>query len=60
MRLADVAVEHAALGLVHEPFVGGDEKAARAAGRVADGEVLVRARVGLHAADDGLDERGGA
>ena len=39
-----------------QPLVGGHQKAARAAGRVADGELPVRAGVGLHAADDGLDQ----
>ena len=41
---------------VHQPLVGGDEEAAGAAGRVADRELRLAARVGLHAADDGLDQ----
>ena len=40
-----------------EPLVGGDEEAAGAAGRVADGEVLADSRVGLDAADHALDQR---
>ena len=39
-----------------EPFVGGDEESAGAAGRVPDGEVGAYPRIGLHAADDRLDE----
>lgn len=52
----EVAVEGAVLGGFHEPFVRGDEEAAGAASGVADGEVRASAGVGLHAADDGLDE----
>ena len=54
------AVEHAAGNFPgHEPFVTANEKAARAAGRVADAEVRFPARVGFHHPDDGLDERSG-
>jgi hypothetical protein len=49
------AVEHAAGNFFgHEPFVTANEKAARAARRVADAEVRFPARVGFHHADDGL------
>lgn len=46
-----------AFGFRDEPFVGADEKAAGAARRVADFEVGLPARVGLHHMADGLDER---
>lgn len=52
----DVALEGAALGCVHEPFIGGDEETARAASGIADREVWPNARIGFHAADDGLDQ----
>jgi hypothetical protein len=52
------AIEHAAGdGLGDEPFPRADEEAARAAGGIADAEVGLAARVGLHDAADGLDER---
>lgn len=54
------AVEHAAGNFLgHEPFVAANKKAARAARRIANGEALLPARVGLHHADDGLDEGAG-
>src|SRR5207249_8248829 len=45
-----------ALGLRNEPLIGAHEKAAGADRGVADGEVGRRPRVGLHTADDRLDE----
>ena len=46
-----------ALGLPHQPFVGADEEAAGAAGRIGDLELGPPARVGLHHAADGLNQR---
>ena len=45
-----------AFGFGDEPFVGADEEAAGAAGRIGDGEVGFAGRVGFHDAADGLDE----
>ena len=54
------AVKHAAGdGLGDEPFPRADEKAAGAAGGIAEAEVGIATRVGLHDAADGLDERAG-
>ena len=50
------AVERRRFGLLDQPFVAADEKAAGAARWIADREFGFAARVGLHHADDGLDQ----
>ena len=55
-RRAVSAVERPALGLLDQPFVGSHQEPARPAGRIADRELLVGAGVGLHRADNRLDE----
>src|SRR6266516_3198525 len=46
----------AAFGLYNKPFISGNEEAAGTAGRVADAKFTVSTRIGLHAANDGLNE----
>jgi len=54
------AVEHGAGNVLgHKPFVTANEKAARAARRIANAEVRFAARIGFHHPNDGLDERAG-
>lgn len=53
-----ISVERAA-SLLHEPVVGGDQKAASSARRVTNLEVRPRPWVGLDASDDRLDQYAG-
>src|SRR5207253_67564 len=57
--LHDVAVQSAAGGSGLQPFVSGHKKTTSAACRITDGEVATDARVGLHAAHNGLDQDAG-
>ena len=52
----DVAVEGAAFGGFHQPFISGDEKPAGSAGGIADSEIGFNAGIGLETADNGLNQ----
>jgi hypothetical protein len=53
---ADATVERAALRLIHQPFVGSYQESAGSARAIADSELLVCARVRLHATHDRLNQ----
>jgi hypothetical protein len=57
---SQVTVDRAALGLGDEPLVSRDQEPAGAAGRVADGELAVRPRIGLKTTGDGFDQQAGS
>src|SRR5687768_2952317 len=50
------AIDRPALGLAEEPLIRDDKESTSTTGRIADREVRVDAWIGLHAANDGLDQ----